>query len=641
MNAPVEPTVWIDANQKLLVAELTRIKSLIGGDRADGPAHAETIAAAAAAMPWPAAIDQLASVFGLSPFERDILLLCAGVELDSQVAAACRMRGASFAVALAAFAPPHWSALTPHRPLRRWRMVEVEPGATLVSAPLRIDERILHFLAGINMPDVRLQSLLNMRPPPRLMAGSQQALSDAIVAALLRWGAPHWPAVQLAGGDPHGAEDIAAAVAARLRLQLHVLRVEDTPTSAVEIDSFVTLWEREAALLPAALLIQCGDSVPSDQARSLAERLSSPLLIAARDGISLRRKALIYDVRKPSAAEQKWLWSMAIGAAADGCEAALDGVADQFRLSAQAILAAGPAVGEHMAAGESLSKAVHRICRSNGRRALDDLAECVPAAATWDDLVLPEPQLAVLRQIAAQVRRRRRVYDDWGFGRCNAGGLGVAALFCGGSGTGKTLAAEVLACALDLDLYRIDLSSVVSKYIGETEKNLRRIFDAADDSGAILLFDEADALFGKRSDVKDSHDRYANIEVSYLLQRMEAYRGLAILTSNMKDALDSAFLRRLRFVVDFPFPNAADRAAIWARIFPAATPTEWLDFDRLAQLNLPGGNIRNIALYAAFLAAEAREPVGMAHLLHAARREYGKLEKSLTQSEIRGWSNEG
>jgi SpoVK/Ycf46/Vps4 family AAA+-type ATPase len=178
---------------------------------------------------------------------------------------------------------------------------------------------------------------------------------------------------------------------------------------------------------------------------------------------------------------------------------------------------------------------------------------------------------------------------------------------------------------------------VVSKYIGETEKNLRRVFDAADDGAAILLFDEADALFGKRSEVKDSHDRYANIEVSYLLQRMETYRGLAILTTNRKEALDPAFLRRIRFVVEFPFPDAAQRVAIWRGIFPAQTPTEGLRIDRLARLNAAGGHIRNIALGAAFLAADAGEPVRMLHLLQAARNEFAKLERPLTDSEIAGW----
>jgi SpoVK/Ycf46/Vps4 family AAA+-type ATPase len=230
------------------------------------------------------------------------------------------------------------------------------------------------------------------------------------------------------------------------------------------------------------------------------------------------------------------------------------------------------------------------------------------------------------------------VYDEWGFARKSARGLGISALFVGESGTGKTMAAEVLARELRLDLYRIDLASVVSKYIGETEKNLRQLFDAAEGSGAILLFDEADALFGRRSEVRDSHDRYANVEVSYLLQRMEAYRGLAILTTNMRQALDPAFLRRIRFIVTFPHPDAAQRAAIWRGVFPERTPLDALDYPRLAQLNVAGGHIRNIAMAGAFLAAEAGNPVSMLHLAHAARDEYNKLERSLTDAESRGWA---
>jgi SpoVK/Ycf46/Vps4 family AAA+-type ATPase len=199
------------------------------------------------------------------------------------------------------------------------------------------------------------------------------------------------------------------------------------------------------------------------------------------------------------------------------------------------------------------------------------------------------------------------------------------------------MAAEVLANALSLDLYRIDLSSVVSKYIGETEKNLRRVFDAAEDGGAILFFDEADALFGKRSEVKDSHDRYANIEINYLLQRMESYRGLAVLATNRKGDLDPAFMRRVRFVVNFPFPDTSHRAEIWRRIFPAGTPTDELDPGKLARLKVAGGNIRNIALNAAFLAAAEGSPVGMAHLQRAARAECAKIEKPLTEAEIGGW----
>ncbi len=230
------------------------------------------------------------------------------------------------------------------------------------------------------------------------------------------------------------------------------------------------------------------------------------------------------------------------------------------------------------------------------------------------------------------------MYRQWGFAARYSRGLGISALFAGASGTGKTMAAEVLAGELELDLYRIDLSAVVSKYIGETEKNLRRVFDAAEAGGAILLFDEADALFGKRSEVKDSHDRYANIEISYLLQRMEAYRGLAILTTNMKSALDSAFLRRIRFIVDFPFPDARMREKIWEGVFPTETPLGSVNFKQLARLNIAGGNIRNIAMNAAFLAASENEPVQMSHLLMAARTEYAKIEKPLTDAEFKGWA---
>jgi len=215
--------------------------------------------------------------------------------------------------------------------------------------------------------------------------------------------------------------------------------------------------------------------------------------------------------------------------------------------------------------------------------------------------------------------------------------LGISALFAGESGTGKTMAAEVLANALHLDLYRIDLSAVVSKYIGETEKNLRRVFDAAEDGGAILLFDEADALFGKRSEVKDSHDRYANIEVSYLLQRMEAYSGLAVLTTNHKEGLDSAFQRRLRFVVHFPFPDARSRERIWRSVFPADVPLGGIDYAKLARLNVAGGTIRNIALSAAFLAAGANTPLGMPQLLRASHLDAAKRDKPYSDAETRGW----
>jgi ATPase family associated with various cellular activities (AAA) len=284
----------------------------------------------------------------------------------------------------------------------------------------------------------------------------------------------------------------------------------------------------------------------------------------------------------------------------------------------------------HAAGGTSRER------RAQARSGLRNLATRVEPAAGWTDLVLPEAQLSTLRQLAANVRHKDLVNGQWGFAARHPRGLGVTALFTGGSGTGKTTAAEVIAAALDLDLYRIDLATVVSKYIGETEKNLREIFGAATDTDAILLFDEADALFGKRSEVRDSHDRYANLEVSYLLQQMEAYQGAAILTTNMPHVLDPAFLRRLRFIVQFPFPDAAARARIWRGIFPTATPVGDLDFDRLAQLGVTGGTIRNIATLAAFLAAGDGERVETRHLLAAIRTEYAKLDKPLTAAETRG-----
>ena len=282
---------------------------------------------------------------------------------------------------------------------------------------------------------------------------------------------------------------------------------------------------------------------------------------------------------------------LALGESADDLSGRL---ASQFNLSQREIEQIAAAVSDEDEAGLSLEERVWEACLAASRPKLERLAQRIDAKATWDDIVLPAEQRALLRQIAQQVRQRSRVYDDWGFRQRMNRGLGISALFAGESGTGKTMAAEVIANELKLHLYRIDLSAVVNKYIGETEKNLRRVFDAAEDSGAILFFDEADALFGKRSEVKDSHDRYANIEVNYLLQRMEAYRGLAILATNMKSRLDPAFMRRLRFIVEFSFPGAKERKCIWQSVFPEAdesrgltgTPVEGLNYDQLAKLNI-------------------------------------------------------
>jgi SpoVK/Ycf46/Vps4 family AAA+-type ATPase len=342
--------------------------------------------------------------------------------------------------------------------------------------------------------------------------------------------------------------------------------------------------------------------------------------------------AVTVDITKPSAAEQAAAWESALGLAAKESPAQL---AAQFNLSFPTIRQLARDALSEQTDRAPLHDRLWEACLASTRPQLDVLAERINPKATWDDIVLPEAESALLHHIAEQVAQRTTVYEKWGFGEKMSRGLGISALFAGDSGTGKTMAAEVIANELRLNLYRIDLSAVVSKYIGETEKNLRRMFDAAENGGAILFFDEADALFGKRSEVKDSHDRYANIEINYLLQRMEAYRGLAILATNMKSALDTAFLRRLRFIVRFPFPGVAERKGIWQRVFPADMPKSALDYDRLARLNVTGGHIHNVAINAAFLAAHSGSPVTMALVLEAARAEFRKIERPINEADFR------
>jgi SpoVK/Ycf46/Vps4 family AAA+-type ATPase len=375
----------------------------------------------------------------------------------------------------------------------------------------------------------------------------------------------------------------------------------------------------------------------------IIEKINTLLIITSRERMGQGQRPLIcLEVNHPTRNEQSALWEITLGELADSNHENIKNVlVNQFNLNAPTIEAVCTEVRGKLAEekGEisDLQNLLWDTCRAQARLRLDDLAQQIPAKATWDDLVFTNVQKQVLQSISGHVRQRIQVYEKWGFAGASRRGLGISALFAGVSGTGKTTSAEVLANELRLDLYRIDLSAVASKYIGETEKNLRRIFDAAEAGAAILLFDEADALFGKRSDVKDARDRYANMEVSYLLQRMEEYQGLAILTSNLKDSIDSAFMRRIRFFVKFDFPDVNQRKEIWQRIFPKDTPTERLDYGKLARLNVAGGHIRNIALNAAFVAADVGEPVMMKHIKQAALIEYMKLGMMLTDAETRDW----
>lgn len=346
-------------------------------------------------------------------------------------------------------------------------------------------------------------------------------------------------------------------------------------------------------------------------------------------------KRAIYTISfaMPDYADRLSIWTAHLGK-----ETGLDltAVATHFRFSAAQIEGAVKTARDFARARKDAlsNEDLFAASRNHSNQNLAVLATKIEPRYTWQDIVLPTDTLEQLHEIVNTVRYRPQVYDGWGFEKKMSLGKGVSALFAGDSGTGKTMAAEIIAWELHLDLYKVDISTLVSKYIGETEKNLDRIFSEASTSNAILFFDEADAIFGKRSQVKDSHDRYANIEISYLLQRMEAYDGAVFLATNLRSNLDDAFTRRLHFAIEFPFPDVADRVQIWQANFPPETPkTNDIDFLLLAQrYPLAGGNIRNIILAAAFLAAKEDMPVGMAHLLHGTKREYQKMGRLIDES---------
>ena len=623
---------------------------------------AKAMAGAAEGDPQPALI-ALADRFGLSRFERDTLLLCAAVELDTRVAPLCARAQddpsrpyPTFALALALFDEPVWEVLSPERPLRHWRMIDInQPGAQpLTTSALRADERIVNHLKGLDYLDDRLTPLLLPLDPPEegaLLPPSQAEVARQI-ARRLQGAAPgrrRLPVFQLLGPDDPSKRLVAWGVAAALGLRLYRLPVELMPTAVADLETLIRLVQRESALAPFALYF---DAQEADRAASAdggsPAASTAPLqrFLASANGVffvathdvrpGLGSDSVPLDVAKPTLAEQRQAWQAALGESAGDLPERL---ASQFSLDlgtlgriARTALAPDPDTDPDD--GPPLADRVWDAALATTRPRLEGLTQRLDPRATWDDLVLPARELGLLHQIADQVRLRSRVYDEGGFAARRNRGLGISVLFAGESGTGKTMAAEVLANDLRLSLYRIDLSTVVNKYIGETEKNLRRLFDAAEDGGALLFFDEADALFGKRSEVKDSHDRYANIEINYLLQRIESYQGLAILATNLKDSLDNAFVRRLRFIVDFPSHGEAERREIWRRIFPPETATEGLDFDRLARLGLNGGAINNVAINAAFLAAAAGTPVTMPHVLAAARTELQKMGRSFSESDF-------
>jgi hypothetical protein len=551
----------------------------------------------------------LAKRLGLSEFERQLLLLCLAMELDPAIATLCaRCQGEpgrpSFALAFNLFDNPSWEALSPERPLRYWRLIEInQPGGhALTVSPLRADERIVNYLKGLNYLDDRLAPLLvplDEYPDAADLPPSHQEKVISVLHALKQAEVgKRLPVVQLLGNDSASKQLVAADVARSIGMHVYQLAAVLLPSQASDLEALARLWQRESLLLPLALYVDAFESAADPVAHGqgspvsrLLERTNGAIFLDTRESWpGLGRSNIAVDIAKPTPAEQQTAWQSVLGTRTEDDPAML---ASQFNLSLTDIRRiAQQTLADASPGNSTLQDRLWKSCLLSTRPRLDTLAQRLEPRMTWDDLILPVSETSLLQQIAEQVAHRTTVYEKWGFSHKMSRGLGISALFAGDSGTGKTMAAEVIAAHLRLDLYRIDLSAVVSKYIGETEKNLRRLFDAAENGGAILFFDEADALFGKRSEVKDSHDRYANIEINYLLQRMESYRGLAILATNMKS-------------------------------------------DRLARLNMTGGNIYNVALNAAFMAARAGTPVTMPLVLDAARAEFRKLERPINEMDFR------
>jgi len=529
----------------------------------------------------------------------------------------------------------------PDAPLVRNRLIRLVPDPTQVDPPLLahyvgVDEQIVDVLVGCTSLDRRLSSWCSLSLPDAEAAALAWGhdLVAEVTATIRHTSEP--PTIHLRGPSTSGLA-VASAVAATLDLPMLTVRLDRVPGDADQLTDALRLLWREADLFGAIVCLMEPDGLDRGRADRLQDELSgvtSPVIVAGPEPWASRARSrgiVTVEFGPPSPAERLACWRAALTTATttpDPSELAI--LAERYVLTAAQIEDA--ANSTRRSPGPVSLARLAAAARAQTGPDLARLANPVPSVATWDDIVLPADALAQLREVCARVAAGGRVLRDWGFDRKLGRGTGAAVLFAGPTGTGKTMAAEILTNALGLGLYKIDLAGVISKYIGETEKNLDRIFTAAADANAILFFDEAEALFGKRSEVRDAHDRYANIEVAYLLQKMEAHDGLTILATNLRGNLDEAFTRRLAFTIHFPFPDEEHRRRIWAGIWPSATPLgDDIDVDLLARrFSLSGGNIKNVALAAAFLAADAGTPVSMAHVLHAVRREYQKLGKDLS-----------
>jgi SpoVK/Ycf46/Vps4 family AAA+-type ATPase len=580
---------------------------------------------------------------------------------------------------------------TPNAPLLKHQLLHLVDDPSLHHPPLlsrylKVDERVVNYLFDSDELDARLvPSSQHIVPQTRIDDLLLPADVKRRLTLLVQKHGTQGGGLVFYFQGPYGVgkQSTAEALCQTSGMGLLVIDGERLlNTEDIAFSRAVRLACREAQLLGAALYWDGFDALLADDKRAWRDTLIRAL--EGRQGLTFLAGDITWEpvdalhtlpfqrveFSRPTYAERLQLWTLSLdgrtpqgpapsaapstssgralrrgssGVLSSSKEQAVDlgAVANKFKFS-------GGQIQDAVATARNLARwrdpengyvtmdDLYTASRLQSNRKLASLAQKIVPHYKWDDIVLPADRLEMLREICNQVKYRALVLDEWGFDRKLALGKGLNVLFAGPSGTGKTMAADIMAGELALDLYKIDLSTVVSKYIGETEKNLARIFAEAETSNAILFFDEADALFGKRSEVRDSHDRYANIEISYLLQKMEEYDGVVILATNLQKNMDDAFVRRMHFTVEFPFPSAKDRRRIWEQIWPEDTPrSPDLDLDFAARrFEITGGNIRNIALASAFLAAANGEVVGMNHLVRATLREYQKMGKVVTEEEF-------
>ena len=631
-----------------------------------------------AGIPADGRVAWLADAFALSPLDLDLLIVALAPELDLryerifaylQDDVARRRPTLDLALSLLCADPEEKLAararLAPSAPLLGEGLLHLLPDPAHPAPPLlahfiRADEQVVRLVLGPPGLDPRLGAFCRISTPtdaPGELPVPAETRDGLVLLAATAWGERRPLRLLLHGPEGAPVRRAAAGLAAAAGAQL--LSADLERAEAITPDLLRVLF-REAWLQGAVLFVDGVEALREREGgrdfRALLRALAADGGVtvvadrAAWTGAVARAEDLPPDlvsvaVGLPAFAEARACWTRALAEA--GCalpEEEVDALAGRFRLGPDEIEAAvSAAVAEAGWHGEGAGPGaddVYAAARSLAARDLGGLAAKLEARYGWDDIVLAPDQLAQLREVCDQAFHRPRVYGDWGFDRKHSLGKGLNVLFSGPPGTGKTMAAEVIARELRLDLYRIDLSQVVSKYIGETEKNLSRIFERARTSSAILFFDEADALFGKRSEVKDAHDRYANIETGYLLQKMEEYDGIVVLATNLRQNLDEAFLRRMHVIVEFPVPDEEHRRLIWEGAFPREAPLDAaVDFRLLArELTMAGGNIRNIALAAAFRAAANGGVIGLPHVAHAARREFQKLGRTWSDPE---WARRG